>query len=230
MNWTIPSALRMIFTVVRGNFGPFFATSLVLTAPMLIVDLIDGGIVATLVVGLIVNVLVMVSLTVGTLDALAGTRPDFASLMRQVNRPRSGKLILLVIVQALVIGLGSTLIVPGLYVLCLWMVALPAMIVERTTIAGALNRSADLSRERRWHVLGAVAACALITVVPLAVIEYLLDEIVDSGPGSAGDDILSWLMIAALMSVLSTLPAVLYVLLRGEKERTTLPQIVTNLD
>jgi hypothetical protein len=32
------------------------------------------------------------------------------------------------------------------------------------------------------------------------------------------------------MSVLSTLPAVLYVLLRGEKERTTLPQIVTNLD
>jgi hypothetical protein len=32
------------------------------------------------------------------------------------------------------------------------------------------------------------------------------------------------------MTVLATLPAVLYVVLRGEKQGTTLPQIVTALD
>jgi hypothetical protein len=229
MNWTV-SALRTILAVVRDNFGPFFTTSLVFNAPLLIVDLIDGGIVASLVISLIANVLVTVSLTLGTLRAMAGARPDVASLIRQVNRPGSGKLILLVIVQSLVIGLGLTLVVPGLYVLCLWMVALPAMIVERTTVGGALNRSANLTRERRWHVLGVVVGCVLIAVVPLAVIEYLLDEIVGVASGSTGDLILSWLTEAAMMTVLATLPAVLYVVLRGEKQGTTLPQIVTALD
>jgi hypothetical protein len=229
MNWTI-KALHTIFAVVRDNFGPFFTTSLVLSAPSLIVDLIDGGIVASLVVGLIANVLVTLSLTSGTLHAMAGARPDFASLIRQINRPGSGKLILLVIVQSLVIGLGLTLVVPGLYVLCLWMVALPAMIVERTTIGGALNRSANLTRERRWHVFGVVVAGVLIAGIPLGIIEYILDEFLNVVPGSTGDSILSWLVDAAMMTVLASLPAVLYVLLRGEKEGTTLPQIVTNLD
>ena len=41
MNWTV-SALRTILAVVRDNFGPFFTTSLVFNAPLLIVDLIDG--------------------------------------------------------------------------------------------------------------------------------------------------------------------------------------------
>ena len=69
---------------------------------------------------------------------------------------------------------------------------LAAMIVERTTVGGALNRSANLTRERRWHVLGVVAGCVLIAVVPLAVIEYLLDEIVGVASGSTGDLILSY--------------------------------------
>lgn len=231
MNWTIQSALRTIFTVVRGNFGPFFTTALVLSAPTLVVDMIDGGIFASLIVGVIVNVLVTISLTVGTLDAMAGTRPDFASLMRQINRHDSGKLIVLVIVQSLVIGLGLTLVVPGLYVLCLWMVALPAMIVEHTTVGHALNRSAHLTQERRWHVLGVVVACVLIAAIPLAVIDYIIfDEMLDVAPESTADSILSWLMEAAFVTVLGILPAVLYVLLRGEKERKTLPQIVTGLD
>jgi hypothetical protein len=79
-------------------------------------------------------------------------------------------------------------------------------------------------------VLGVVAGCVLIAVVPLAVIEYLLDEIVGVASGSTGDLILSWLTEAAMMTVLATLPAVLYVVLRGEKQGTTLPQIVTALD
>jgi len=86
MNWTV-SALRTILAVVRRQFGPFFTTSLVFNAPLLIVDLIDGGIVASLVIGLIANVLVTVSLTLGTLRAMAGARPDVASCYTAGHRP-----------------------------------------------------------------------------------------------------------------------------------------------
>ena len=231
MTWTIGSALRMIFAVLRDNFGPFFTTSLVLCAPVLAVDLFDGGIVATLLVVVAATVLVTLCLSFGTLQALSGARPDFSSLIRHVNRPGSGKLILLGSVQSLVIGFGLLLVVPGLYVLCLWMVALPAMIVEHTTVGHALNRSAHLTQERRWHVLGVVVACVLIAAIPLAVIDYIIfDEMLDVAPESTADSILSWLMEAAFVTVLGILPTVLYVFLRGEKERTTLPQIITNLD
>ena len=220
MDWTIDSALRTTFPVLRNNFAAFYAATLVFTTPSLLVSLVDGGLVVSLVVAIIANVLVSVSLTVGTIQAMAGVRPAFATLMQQATRPDIGKLILLGIVQHVVIGLGLVaLIVPGLYVLCLWMVAMPAMIVERLAVGEALDRSVGLTRDRRWRVLGAFAVLA----IPLGVIAELLGA-------SPGEHILSWLIEAALATVLASLSAVLYALLRGEKEGVTPQQIAAALD
>jgi Membrane domain of glycerophosphoryl diester phosphodiesterase len=230
MSWTIESALRTTFTLVRDNFGPFFAATLAFTAPSLLVDLVGGGLLISLVVGFITNVLVSISLTVGAIQAMAGKRPDFATLMRQANRPRSSTLILLGIVQSVVICLGFTLLVPGFWVLALWMVAMPAMLVEHKGVGDALNRSAELTRERRWRVLGTFVAGCLLAGVPLALVDFLLDRLIGFDEASAGYYILGWLTGAALATVLGSLPAVLYVLLRGEKEGVTLPQIAAALD
>src|SRR5262245_10368927 len=155
MSWTIESALRTTFALVRDNFGPFFATALVFTSPALLVNLLDGGLAVALIVSILTNVLVSLSLSVGIIRAMAGMPPpDSAALLRRVNRPQAGTVILLGIVQSVVIGLGFTLIVPGLWVLALWMVALPAMLVEHGDIGAALNRSTELTRNRRGRVLG----------------------------------------------------------------------------
>ena len=42
MSWTIESALRTTFALVRDNFGPFFAATLAFTAPLLLVDLVGA--------------------------------------------------------------------------------------------------------------------------------------------------------------------------------------------
>ena len=219
MPWNLDSALVTTFTLVRANFAAFFAVALVLNAPSLIIGFVDGGFVVALVVGVVTHILLTVSLTIGTLQAMAGARPGFTVLLQQINRPDLGKLLALGIVQQVVIILGlMAFIAPGLYVLSLWMVAMPAIIVERSTVGGALDRSAALTRDRRWLVLGIFVLVAVPAILAIEIVGAL-----------TGIAIVSWLLEAALSTVLVSLAVVFYALLRGEKEGMTPQQIAAAL-
>jgi Membrane domain of glycerophosphoryl diester phosphodiesterase len=219
MTWNLDSALVTTFTLVRDNFAAFFAVALLFNAPSLVVGFIDGGLVLTLVVGIVTHVLLTVCLTIGAIQAMAGARPGFTVLVQQINRPDLGKLLALGIVQNVVIMVGlMALIAPGLYVLSLWMVAMPAIIVERSTVGGALDRSAALTRDRRWLVLGIFVLVAIPAILVVEILGAL-----------TGIFIVTWLLEAALSTVLVSLTAVLYALLRGEKEGVTPQQIAADV-
>jgi hypothetical protein len=219
MPWNLDSALVTTFTLVRDNFAAFFAVALVLDAPSLVIDFVDGGFVLALVVGVVTHILLTVSLTIGALQAMAGARPGFTVLLQQINRPDLGKLLALGIVQQVVIILGlMAFIAPGLYVLSLWMVAMPAIIVERSTVGGALDRSAALTRERRWLVLGIFVLVAVPAILAIEIVGAL-----------TGIAIVTWFLEAALSTVLVSLAVVFYALLRGEKEGMTPQQIAAAL-
>lgn len=219
MTWNLDSALVTTFTLVRDNFMAFFAVALLFNAPSLVIGFIGGGFAVELVVSVVAHVLLTVCLTIGAIQAMAGARPGFIVLVQQINRPDLGKLLALGIVQNVVIMLGLiAFIAPGLYVLSLWMVAMPAIIVERSTVGGALDRSAALTRERRWLVLG--------TFLLVAIPAILVVEIVGTVTGIF---FVTWLLEAALSTVLVSLTVVFYALLRGEKEGTTPAQIAAAL-
>ena len=219
MPWNLDSALVTTFTLVRDNFAAFFAVALVLNAPSLVIGFVDGGFVVALVVEVVTHILLTVSLTIGTLQAMAGARPGFTALLQQINRPDLGKLLALGIVQQVVIILGlMAFIAPGLYVLSLWMVAMPAIIVERSTVGGALDRSAALTRDRRWLVLGIFVLVAVPAILAIEIVGAL-----------TGIAIVTWLLEAALSTVLVSLAVVFYALLRGEKEGMTPQQIAAAL-
>ena len=215
MTWNLDTALVTTFTLVRDNFAAFFAVALLFNAPSLIIGFVDDGFAVALVVGIVAHILLTVCLTVGAIQAMAGARPSFTLLVQQIKRPDLGKLLALGIAQNVVIMLGlMAFIAPGLYVLSLWMVAMPAIIVERSTVGGALDRSAALTRERRWLVLG--------TFLLVAIPAILVVEILGALTGIA---IVTWLLEAALSTVLVSLTVVFYALLRGEKEGVTPQQI-----
>jgi Membrane domain of glycerophosphoryl diester phosphodiesterase len=219
MTWNLDSALLTTFALVRDNFVAFFAVALLFNLPSLVVGFVDDGYAVGLVVGLLAHVLLTVCLTIGALQALAGARPGFTVLVQQINRPDLGKLLALGIVQNVVIMLGLiAFVVPGLYVLSLWMVAMPAIVAERSTVGGALDRSAALTRERRWLVLGIFALVAIPAILAVEILGAL-----------TGVFILTWLLEAALSTVLVSLTVVLYALLRGEKEGVTPQQIAAAL-
>jgi Membrane domain of glycerophosphoryl diester phosphodiesterase len=215
MTWNLDSALVTTFTLVRDNFAAFFAVALLFNAPSLIIGFVDDGFAVALVVGIVAHILLTVCLTVGAIQAMAGARPSFTLLVQQIKRPDLGKLLALGIAQNVVIMLGlMAFIAPGLYVLSLWMVAMPAIIVERSTVGGALDRSAALTRERRWLVLGIFVLVAIPAILVVEILGAL-----------TGIAIVTWLLEAALSTVLVSLTVVFYALLRGEKEGVTPQQI-----
>jgi hypothetical protein len=61
--------------------------------------------------------------------------------------------LMLVAVVALMIGF-VLFVVPGIMMAVAWIVAAPALVVERTGVFGAFSRSADLTRGRRWSIFG----------------------------------------------------------------------------
>jgi len=126
-------------------------------------------------------------------------------------------------VQFLVIALSAILIVPPFFLLPLWAVTIPAMMIERNDIGGAFNRSMDLTQHRRLAILGAFVLWALIFVAGAAVIVLLF------GMGSVGRLIL-WIYGAVAATVVYPLPAIFYVLLREEKEGVSAAQIAASVE
>ena len=53
------------------------------------------------------------------------------------------------------LGLGFLLLViPGIMLLCMWSVAVPALVEERTGIIDAFDRSQQLTKGNRWKIFG----------------------------------------------------------------------------
>jgi len=70
------------------------------------------------------------------------------------------------ILFALGVGIGLfLLIVPGLYLLTIWSVGAPAIVVERAGVFRAFGRSHELVRGQGWTVFGVIVTVWLIVLV-----------------------------------------------------------------
>jgi hypothetical protein len=75
-------------------------------------------------------------------------------------------LLLLTLLMTLGIGAGFLLlIVPGIILALSWSVGVPALIVEHTTIGGALARSRELTRRHRWAIFGLFLAFVILNFI-----------------------------------------------------------------
>lgn len=84
----------------------------------------------------------------------------------------------------LLIGLGIVgglllLIVPGFYLLAIWAVVAPVIVIERRRVTEALGRSRQLVRGSGWPVLGAVLVGFLIAAVLTLGLVAIAKTIVD---------------------------------------------------
>jgi hypothetical protein len=80
------------------------------------------------------------------------------------------------------IGLGLLLlVVPGLYLLTIWAVTFPVIVVERRGVFDSLGRSRRLVRGNGWPVFGAIVVAFLIGLVAAVAFGRLAEAIAD-GP------------------------------------------------
>lgn len=219
--WTIPSVLERSYAIARDNFAAFVTVTLIFAAVSLVVDVLSLGLVSGL-VHLLCGVATSICITWGTFQAMSGRKPDWQPMLRQLQGPMFGRLLLLGIIQYVIIALSMILVVPPFFLLPLWAVTIPAMMVERTEIGATFSRSIDLTRYRRLRILCAFLLWFVIFAAGGAVIFMLF------GHGPLGS-LVAWIYAAVAATVMQPLPAIFYLLLREEKEGVTAGQMAAGL-
>lgn len=85
--------------------------------------------------------------------------------------PAIGPLIVMSILFGLGVGLGLILlIVPGLFLLTIWAVTAPSIVIERVGALESFGRSRELVKGHGWPVFGTIAVVWLISVVIAALL------------------------------------------------------------
>ena len=250
VQFTIGRALRDTFDIFRSNFLGFTAVGILAHLPRLLIPRPSGEqIVRSLghfdwsvqivlpLVGLVMASLVQAAVIFGTLQNLRGQKaslndmghglsfvplliiagaviafPSWIALM--INSMLGGSLLTMGLVQA-VFGLVSLV----LYVMC-W-VSAPAIAVERNGVLAGLARSAQLTKGRRWSIVGLLILFGLVGSGAGLVIAKLggptLAELGRMGPTTFAG--IALFVVTAWVSVLrSVLITVGYYHLRTEKE------------
>ncbi|MGE0551014.1 MAG: hypothetical protein AB7O24_19275 [Kofleriaceae bacterium] len=169
------------FSVFFKNLIPFLVMALVCYAPLLLYALIApppsieglpiedaawATLKTTALVGLgslICQQLLVSTVTYAAVRELRGQHASFKDSMA-MGLSRLLPTIAVSIVAAIgqVLGLLA-LLIPGLILMCMWYVAVPASVVERPGILGALGRSRELTRGYRWPIFGIIIVVGLIS-------------------------------------------------------------------
>jgi ABC-type multidrug transport system fused ATPase/permease subunit len=149
---------------------------------------------------------------------------DAGQLLREVA-PVLDRLLIVSVLAGVGAAIGMVfLIAPGLFLLTIWAVAAPVVVVERTGIAGAFTRSRELVRGNGWQVLGLLLLVLLLVVV-VAFVAALITEGTTDGVGRFAQ-----VLLGALVSPVSALAtAVLYFELRRAHGEPA-PPVVTGRD
>jgi hypothetical protein len=130
-------------------------------------------------------------------------------------------LLLPVIGVALVTGIAVMfgmilLIVPGIMLLCMWIVAVPVLVGERRGVFGSLERSAELTKGSRWWVF----LLLVIYLVAGGIISGVTGRLtgLTGGPSSVPTLIVSMIVSSVTGMVAAVMVASLYIELRALKE------------
>jgi hypothetical protein len=172
----VGKVLNETFSVYGANFGTLIGGAIVIfTIAGVLQGFMrdEGGIILSLVaalVSLVANAL-FTGYVVSLVQDIRDGRRDFtagqlASAASHAIWPLIGAGILAGI--GIVIGF-ILLIIPGLFLLTIWAVISPAIVVERVGVFGSFGRSHELVRGDGWAVFGALVVGFLITAVAAAV-------------------------------------------------------------
>lgn len=205
----------------KGNVAPLLASAMIIFLPVAVATALLQRV--SPVAGLLVLpvAIVVQAVYVGAVIALVdrvysrAAMPSVGGLFRTVG-PHIGRLVVTGFVAAVGVSLGFILvIVPGLYLLTIWAVFAPVIVIERAGVSGSLARSHQLVRGDGWQVFGSVVVIGIVTQIFAFVVGAVL------GRGFVGL-FLSFLLPSVLLVPVSAIAAaVVYFELRRLEEGAT---------
>jgi hypothetical protein len=195
--------------IYRDNFAIlFWAAAALFAVPFVLAFAVDstGG---TLLAGL-------VTIVIGTFyqgmvvelvqDVQDGRRDNsLGQLFRSVT-PVLVTLLAVSILYGLGAGIGFALIViPGLFLMTIWAVTAPVVVLERSSVLGAFRRSQELVRGNGWSVFAVILTATVGVAIVRAIVQGLT-----SGLGDGASAVITWAVTAATEPISALAAAVLY--------------------
>ena len=119
---------------------------------------------------------------------------------------------------AITIGL-ILIIVPGLYLITIWAVIVPVIVLEQSGVMASFGRSQQLVRGRGWHVFGTLVLAWLI----LLAVNLILGLIFTALPNALGrglSSVISGTIVAPFIALVVTL---VYYRLSATSETSSVP-------
>jgi len=213
----VPGLLMAYFTVQMGLMTPdAFRTGAVSFSTII------GAAVISTIISLVISALVQGALTRATVSAIEGRRASFGESLGtgvRVILPLIG----LSLLWAFGVGIGFVfLIVPGVILLLMWAVCIPALVIERQGVFAAFGRSATLTKGARGKILGIMFVVLVIYWLMSAILGLV--GLAGFGTGNAGPsltvaNVIGSIVVGTLFNALwGTVQSSLYIELRHWKE------------
>jgi hypothetical protein len=121
-------------------------------------------------------------------DVRDGRRDRTVGETYRAVQPRLPALIVAGILAALGIGIGILLlVVPGLFLLTIWSMIVPVIVIEGRSAGESFTRSREVVRGNGWSVFGLVVITFLVVLIASAVIRLVfapLPDFLDAWLGS----------------------------------------------
>jgi len=248
--FSIARSLSTTFGVLGRNFVPMMTIAVIVTAVQSAIEYVLGGEGSSSGGGSFLNVLsygfITAPLTYATFQDLRGTRVGASEMMsggfKKIGRVMGAAFVVGIVAVVAVllavfmyfaseftgifVGIAAALFV--LYIFVVWFALVPVLVVEDVRFFGAFGRAAALSSGRRWGLLGLVLVYGVIIVGISVAILGVVAVVAAAAPLVA---IVVMIPFLALYSALGAImPAVVYYLLRAEKEGVGIDEIAKVFD
>lgn len=218
-NIEVGDVLGEVFNTYRDNAGVLIPVAFLL---YIVVAVVNGLVGASL---LMFALAFAVTVAAGTLyqgmvvelvsDVQDGRRDSTAGDLLNSAAPFILPLIGVGIFAGICIGLGFLLfIVPGLFLLTIWAVIAPVIVVERAGVFESLGRSRDLVRGHGWQVFAVILVTFLIVAIASFVFMAIGAAIADGPVLRIVFGVIAYTVTAPIGALVAS---VLYFRLRGMK-------------
>ncbi len=205
----VARVFERIFEIYRDQFTLLIPAALVVFVPVAIISGLvyagDTGILGALIVaaiGTIATYWFQGMVVEAARDILDGRRDHTVGSLVRAAVPVIGPLVVAGILAGIAIGIGLLLlIVPGLFLLTIWAVLAPVIVIERKDAMSSFGRSRELVRGHGWQVFGVIVILFLLQFLVTGVIQALANSVADSVVGYSLADLIVRLLVAPLSAL-----------------------------
>jgi hypothetical protein len=204
----VGNVLTRTFEIYRDQFTLLVPAALILFVPVALINgliLTAGGLFPTLavwVISLLATYFFQGMVVEAVRDILDGRRDHTVGSLFASVPPVMGALFGAGFIYAVATGIGLLLlIVPGLFLLTIWAVLAPVIVVERAPVFAAFERSRQLVKGHGWQVFGVIVVLFLITVAASLVVAAVFVSIADSFIGYCLSDAITRVLVSPLSAI-----------------------------